>query len=236
MSDDILSVDIVYIEIIFRIGLALICGAVIGYERSYHGRPAGFRTHALVCMASSLLMTVSTYEYLWVDVPSETVRYDPTRIAQGIMTGIGFLGAGVIMKEGMTVRGLTTAASIWMTAAIGIVAGAGLYIPLIASVILTLITLSVFRWIELHMPSYVYYHFHVRFKGDIELTHRSIEDLITSTGFTFFNVSYRSDGKDFSLKYSMLLRTSNRKNAYFLLQSLEDNDDVLDFRLIPVVN
>src|SRR5512145_2985234 len=106
-----------------RILVSLAAGAVIGYERSYRGRPAGFRTHALVCMASTVLMLVTVYESHWVQTPDTLIRLDPTRMAQGIMTGIGFLGAGVIMHDGLTVRGLTTAASIWATAAIGILAG-----------------------------------------------------------------------------------------------------------------
>src|SRR5690606_40434570 len=117
-----------------RLVAALVAGAVIGYERSFHGRPAGFRTHALVCMASSLLMLVTVYEAHWVQTDGGSVRLDPTRMAQGIMTGIGFLGAGVIIKEGFSVRGLTTAASIWITAAIGVLAGIGFYFPLVVSV------------------------------------------------------------------------------------------------------
>src|SRR5438132_472276 len=103
-----------------RLLVALGAGAAIGFERSYHGRPAGLRTHALVCTASSLLMLITVYEGHWMHAASALVQLDPTRMAQGIMTGIGFLGAGVIIKEGLSVRGLTTAASIWITAAIGI--------------------------------------------------------------------------------------------------------------------
>jgi putative Mg2+ transporter-C (MgtC) family protein len=136
------------LEMVLRLLAALLAGAMIGYERSYHGRPAGFRTHALVCTASSLLMFISVYEAQWVRVAVESVRLDPTRMAQGIMTGIGFLGAGVIIREGLSVRGLTTAASIWITAAMGILAGVGFYFPLAVSVILTLGVLSLFRWIE----------------------------------------------------------------------------------------
>src|SRR4029079_6308222 len=148
---------------IVRLVAALAAGALIGYERTYHGRPAGFRTHALVCTASSLLMLVTVYEAHWVRAAADMVRLDPTRMAQGIMTGIGFLGAGVIMKEGLSVRGLTTAASIWMTAAIGILAGIGFYFPLAVSVIISIGLLSIFRWIESRMPSQAYYHFDVRF-------------------------------------------------------------------------
>src|SRR5258708_27659873 len=146
-------------EMAIRLLVALAAGALIGYERSYHGRPAGFRTHSLVCMASSLLMLVTVYEAHWVRVTVQAVSIDPTRMAQGIMTGIGFLGAGVIIKEGLSVRGLTTAASIWTTAAIGILAGVGFYFPLALSVLLTLGVLSLFRCIEGRMPSQAYYHF-----------------------------------------------------------------------------
>src|SRR4026207_1071391 len=126
---------------VLRFLAALLAGALIGYERSYHGRPAGFRTHALVCTASSLLMLVTVYEAHWVRATADLVRLDPTRMAQGIMTGIGFLGAGVIMKDGLSVRGLTTAASIWITAAIGILTGIGFYFPAILATVFTLGTL-----------------------------------------------------------------------------------------------
>jgi len=86
--------------ILVRVLAAVAVGAVIGFERSFHGRPAGFRTHALVCVASSLLMLVTVYQNQWMAiVPLDAIRTDPTRMAQGIMTGIGFLGAGVIFKE-----------------------------------------------------------------------------------------------------------------------------------------
>src|SRR5258708_11305452 len=99
-----------YAAIALHLVIALAAGGIIGLERSYHGRPAGFRTHALVCMASSALMLLTVYHERWFHgVPPETIRIDPTRMAQGVMTGIGFLGAGVIMKEGLSVRGLTTA-------------------------------------------------------------------------------------------------------------------------------
>ncbi|TMG77036.1 MAG: MgtC/SapB family protein, partial [Betaproteobacteria bacterium] len=115
-----------YGEMALHLLIALAAGGIIGLERSYHGRPAGFRTHALVCIASTVLMILTVYHVKWFEASFlERVAIDPTRMAQGIMTGIGFLGAGVIMKEGLTVRGLTTAASIWITAAIGILIGVG---------------------------------------------------------------------------------------------------------------
>src|SRR5688572_33401569 len=138
---------------LLRLLAALGSGALIGYERAFHGRPAGLRTHVLVCLASSLLMLVTVYEMHWVKTGPGEIRLDPTRMAQGIMTGIGFLGAGVVVKEGLTVRGLTTAASIWITASIGILTGIGFYFPAGIATVLTLGTLSVFRWIEQRMPA-----------------------------------------------------------------------------------
>src|SRR3972149_2350583 len=100
-----------HLVMVVRILGALAIGAVIGLERTFHGRPAGFRTHALVSVASALLMLVTVYQNEWMtQVAADAIRTDPTRMAQGIMTGIGFLGAGVIFKEGLTVRGLPTAA------------------------------------------------------------------------------------------------------------------------------
>src|SRR5438552_932324 len=125
--------------IIVRVAGALVIGAMIGFERTFHGRPAGFRTHALVCVASALLMLVTVYQHQWMTLLTpDAVRTDPTRMAQGIMTGIGFLGAGVIFKEGLTVRGLTTAASIWITAAIGILVGIGFWFAAIVGAVATL--------------------------------------------------------------------------------------------------
>ena len=172
------------IEMLLRIFAAVVAGALIGYERSYHGRPAGFRTHTLVCAASSLLMLVTVYEAHWVRVAADTVRLDPTRMAQGIMTGIGFLGAGVIIKEGLSVRGLTTAASIWMTAVIGILAGVGFYFPLAVSVVTTVGVLSVFRLIESRMPSQVYYLFEVRFARAGGISKDALRELVKKHGFS----------------------------------------------------
>ena len=119
-----------YLEITVHLASAWIAGSLIGLERSFHGRPAGFRTHALVCLASAVLMMITVYQSDWLTFAlPDTIRADPQRMAQGIMTGIGFLGAGVIFKEGLSVRGLTTAASIWITAALGILYGVGFYYP-----------------------------------------------------------------------------------------------------------
>src|SRR5258708_36666375 len=90
------------LEIVFRLVVALLAGAAIGFERSYQGRPAGIRTHALVCRASSLLMLVTAYETRWMQLTGDLVRLYPTPRAQGIITGLGFLGAGVVSRGGLS--------------------------------------------------------------------------------------------------------------------------------------
>src|SRR5437763_4485248 len=143
-----------YAAIALHLVIALAAGGIIGLERSYHGRPAGFRTHALVCLSSCMLMVLTVYQDTWLSALAlDQVSVDPTRMAQGIMTGIGFLGAGVIMKEGLSVRGLTTAASIWITSAIGILIGVGMYFPAFLATALALGVLSVFRVIEAKLPA-----------------------------------------------------------------------------------
>lgn len=117
---------------------ALLLGMVVGYERSYHGRAAGIRTYGLVCMASASVTVIVGYPHFWFGgLTPLTATADPTRVIQGIVTGIGFLGAGVIMKEGLNISGLTTAASIWASSAIGILCGAGFYF---AAIMLTMIS------------------------------------------------------------------------------------------------
>jgi len=222
------------LEMILRLLAALLAGAFIGYERSFHGRPAGLRTHVLVCLASAVLMLVTVYEDHWVRVVGES-RLDPTRMAQGIMTGIGFLGAGVIVKEGLNVRGLTTAASIWITAAIGVLAGVGLYLPLVVSVLLALTVLSVFRWIEMHVPTQAYYYFDVQYAREGNLSEEAMRELLGRLGFSVANFSYRLDGVGSSrlLRHKMTLQTTDRGAAARLARWLEENQTVNEFRISP---
>src|SRR4029078_6024894 len=174
--------------ILGRLAGALVIGAMLGFERPFHGRPAGFRTHALVCIASALLMLVTGFQLHWMtEVPIDTIRADPTRMAQGIMTGIGFLGAGVIFKEGLTVRGLTTAASIWVTAAIGVLIGIGFWYPAILGAIATLAVLGLFRVIENRLPSEFYAHHSLRFHRDRVMGENDLHDMITAHGFSVAN-------------------------------------------------
>ncbi|GAB4511063.1 MAG: MgtC/SapB family protein [Sulfuricaulis sp.] len=223
-----------YLTILIHLGAAVLAGGLIGLERTYHGRPAGFRTHTLVCTASSLLMLLTVYQWdLLKGVPLETMRVDPTRMAQGIMTGIGFLGAGVIMKDGLTVRGLTTAASIWMTASIGILFGIGFYFPAIVATLLTLGTLSLFRWIEAIMPSQYYARLHVRFKRQETPPEPELRDMIMQHDFSVANLSYQLGDEGKVFEYQMTIRTQGKDSYRRLAETLTAKEQVLEFHIYP---
>ena len=140
--------------IFFNLLGALFLGALVGYERAYHGRAAGMRTYGLVCMASAALTVFAGYPTLWYGGHAGLpINPDPTRVVQGIVTGIGFLGAGVIMKEGLNIRGLTTAASIWAASAIGVLVGVGFYIAAISLTLLSAICMVWVAKLEYWLPS-----------------------------------------------------------------------------------
>jgi putative Mg2+ transporter-C (MgtC) family protein len=223
-----------YLEIVFRLIAALAAGGLIGLERSHRGRPAGFRTHALVCLSSSLLMLVTVYESHWMprDAAARVVL-DPTRLAQGIMTGIGFVGAGAIIKEGLTVRGLTTAASIWITAAIGILTGVGFYFAAVLGTVLTLGTLSAFRWIERRLPTESYAVFMVRFAREAVMDEAALRQLIGEHDLDLHNLSYRLRGDVGQFEYRMVLRTLNPANLLKLSNTLNSRQGVLEYRIAP---
>ena len=223
-----------YYEILEHLLVALAAGGLIGFERSYHGRPAGFRTHSLVCVASSALMLVTMYQSHWYpEAFAGRVALDPTRMAQGIMTGIGFLGAGVIFKEGLTVRGLTTAASIWITAAIGILAGIGFYFPMIVTTGLTLGTLSVFRWIEAKVPGEFFAHLLVRCPRDGGMAEEELRRFLLDYGFSVANMSYASSAEPRCFDYQMVIKAHGKARARDLAEALGKSAKVLEFRMTP---
>ncbi len=132
-------------DIIMRSILAVVLSGFIGFERQLHRRHAGLRTHILVSLGSCLIMLTSLYVF---DIYKDVTSLDPTRIAAGVITGIGFLGAGTIIRDTEGVRGLTTAASLWVVAAIGLAAGCGFWKAAAFVTALTLIVLLILRYFE----------------------------------------------------------------------------------------
>jgi putative Mg2+ transporter-C (MgtC) family protein len=142
-----------------RLALAFILGGAIGLEREIHGRPAGLRTHILVCVSATMIMLASkSHAQLLYPLPADIrINIDPGRIVAGIMTGIGFLGAGAIIRLGDLIRGITTAACIWFVAALGIVIGEGCYALALLSTGSILIVLITLQWLEHHFHAIVYH-------------------------------------------------------------------------------
>ncbi len=132
-------------QIFIRLFLSLILGGLIGLERQIHRRTAGLRTHILVSLGSCLIMLTSLYIF---DIYKNQVPLDPARIAAGVITGIGFLGAGTIIRESEGIKGLTTAASLWVVAGIGLACGCGFYSAALFSSVLAFITLFFLRYPE----------------------------------------------------------------------------------------
>src|SRR5690554_1161951 len=132
---------------IIRLLLAGLMGGIIGLERESHGRPAGLRTHIIVSLGSCLIMLVSIYDF------EDAGNRDPARLAAQVISGIGFLGAGTILREGATIIGLTTAASLWVVAGIGLAMGGGFYLGGVATTILAVCTLAFLDKIENKWPS-----------------------------------------------------------------------------------
>lgn len=133
---------------------AVVAGGLIGLEREWRGRAAGFRTHILVCLASALLMQAAVTQADWAfsRLPADNIMTDPTRMAHGVLTGIGFLCAGVIFRNGFSVHGLTTAASLWITSAIGLLFGAGLTALGALATAVTAVILVALRLVSLRLP------------------------------------------------------------------------------------
>lgn len=138
-------------EFIFRVFVAALLGGMIGFEREYRAKEAGLRTHFLVAMGSALFMIVSQYGFN--AVLSTSITLDPSRVAAQVVSGIGFIGAGTIIFQKHVIKGLTTAAGLWVTSAIGLACGSGLYLLSVASTLLVLLCLETIFFILMRIGS-----------------------------------------------------------------------------------
>ena len=129
-------------QMLVKLVISAVLGGIIGLQRERAERPAGFRTHVLVCLGSTLIMLISSEAF------KGNSAVDPTRIAAQVVTGIGFLGAGTIIRQGSIIKGLTTAASIWVVSAIGLAVGIGYYLGAVITTILVFLVLTIFKIVE----------------------------------------------------------------------------------------
>ncbi len=216
-------------DILLRMSGALVAGSLIGLERTYRGRAAGLRTYALVALGSALLVAVSEFA-----VASNTPGAGyPTNVIQGIVTGIGFLGAGVIIKEGFTVRGLTTAASIWVVANIGVAFGAGLYLSGVLGTFVTWAALDLLHRLEGRVPVQSMVHCAIGFPRDQALDDDGLRELVGRYGYSIDEFSCRLDGASGTLEYEIVMRSSHADGIPVLARGLLTEPSITSFRIVP---
>ncbi len=214
---------------------ALLLGLVVGYERSFHGRAAGMRTYGLVCMASAALVVVSGYPSYWYGGHNAAVAVaDPTRVIQGIVAGIGFLGAGVIVKDGLTISGLTTAASIWASSTIGVLVGVGFYA---AAILLTALSAVSMMWgsrLADWLPSHPAVAITMRFTKDFGPRLDLLRRAVPEWGYEIVEGSIAITCSDGQAEWRLVLVTVSRDVAVSIAEladKLAGFDGVKDFKL-----
>jgi len=219
-------------EVVANLALAWGAGSLIGLERTYNGRVAGFRTHGLVCLAAAVAMALAYLPVLRPgSFPPGAVLLDPSRISQGVMTGVGFLGAGVIFKEGATVQGLTTAASIWATAAIGQTFGMGLWAPAVFATVLVLVILIVQRRIEGLVPSRALGLASLRFEADKAPSEAELNALLGDPRIYLENFSYAVSEGGRVIEYRADLSTPRKSGFGAVAHRLRAAPGLIEFNL-----
>lgn len=211
-----------YLTVLFKFVLATILGALIGFEREYKNRPAGLRTNILVCIGSTLVQiisldTFSTYAGL--------TNLDPSRLGAQVISGIGFLGAGTIIREGASVKGLTTAAGLWVVACIGLAIGNGSYLPAILGALFSYITLKALKSVENRVATRVPY-----MELEIQMEHKpgqvgKIGQALGSMGVSIRNIELRENGEDIMCMILSLKLPPGLEKADLIAQ-LKKYDDI----------
>ncbi len=211
-------------EIILRLFLGALIGGIIGFERSAHGRAAGFRTHLLVCVASVLIMIISEYFHYLSVWDSSYVRVDPARLAAGAITGVGFLGAGVIVKMGLTIQGLTTAACLWIVSAIGLSIGSGLYTAGLVSFVITYISLWLLRMMEDRMLrlSYKFITVVMKEEGDEE----TITSVIKKYDSIINNINYERNIEKAESVFDITIAFKEKASIKKILEGISSVENV----------
>jgi putative Mg2+ transporter-C (MgtC) family protein len=215
------------LEALFRIALAVGLSAVLGFEREHRGRAAGLRTMILVCLGTTLAMLVSERISVQYGADDPDVRVDPGRVASGIITGIGFLGGGVILKLGSLIRGVTTAATIWFVAALGIAVGHGDYLLAIGATLVALMVLVLLQYPERRISGNVYRKIVVLTDaasgGVVDELRRAIEE----EGGRIVDLDAARDKALGHMELRFQIRTTQRLQAPSVVRRLAELDGVL---------
>ena len=209
-------------DLIIRLAFATLLGGILGFEREIHGRPAGLRTHLLVSLGAAAFMMMSPL----IANMTQNPPGDPGRIAAQIVTGIGFLGAGAIVKEGVNIRGLTTAACLWVAAAIGMACGAGLFSEAILISILSIFALVLLPYTEVLVKKHSYRLLEITLPLESKVS--SILDAVQSKGVRVLRCDLDRDYQNSTLTTTLLIRLHHRgvtdKHAHNIINAIESLD------------
>lgn len=206
-------------NLIFRLAAAGILGTVIGLDREYRAKDAGFRTHFMVSLGSALFMVISRYGF------GDGVSFDPSRVAAQVVSGIGFIGAGTIIFQRHVVRGLTTAASLWATAGIGMAAGAGMYGIALSATALALVALEALSLVFRNLGTRrIYVSFYVSRRETAQKVFDAlrIEDYMLVS----YEVSRQSAENRAEYRVSMMIKSRRGNDAGRFLEALQSDPDV----------
>lgn len=218
-----------YLDISLRLFLAAVLGGIIGWERERDNHPAGFRTHILVSVGSALIMLVSAYGFQEF-MDEHNVRFDPSRVGAQVVSGIGFLGAGAIVRQGLTVNGLTTAATLWVVAGIGLAVGSGFIYGAILTTILVFISLELLKRFD--------YTF--RLKNDLQIlsmeldgnkvTVGQIASLVMEKGIEIDRVKIEPTEEQQFVKLQFLLRLQDQQSIASVLDQVKTMQGVVSIQ------
>ena len=209
------------LDIIIRLCLGFAAGAIIGFERSSRRQVAGLRTHILIATGATLLMLLSIY------LPQQSPHAfgDPGRIAAQVVSGIGFLGAGAIIRLGNNVRGLTTAASIWFVAAVGLAIGGGMFVMAGSAVVLGLITLMLLRIFERRVfPKARFKLLEISYKDNAHNTKETL-DIIKTSGISIQSVDVNHGSKTKGTKLRLLVRIPETVDIASIARTIKKSSD-----------
>ncbi len=213
---------------VFRLLLALIAGALVGLERESHAKPAGFRTHIIISIGACLLMLLSIY------IPQTFMDFkngDPGRIAAGVVTGIGFLGAGAIMRFGLTVKGMTSAASIWAIAAVGMTIGAGFYAAAAVAMVIMLVVLHLLEIFEDKYLGWTLYKRMTVMGARREGMFENLQRVFKENKVSIYDWSMIEKIEGGTVEYSTLTRIRESIDVRKLFEDLRAIEGVMEIRL-----
>lgn len=239
MTLDSLLVAVSDTDVMLPLLCSLFAGALIGAERELHGKPAGVRTHTLVCFASALMTLLGLRMEEWtaaLPVDAQIVT-DMARMPHAILTGIGFLGAGVIFREGATVQGLTTAASLWLTAVLGIVFGTGLLEVATIGTVIALLILVLLRLLQSIMPPKPEIRIEVAVSSESRYDGARLKADLAANGLQAGSMSIRQDRGSGLRRYALLASGQDKTiDCDRLLQFLQDAGEMQEVAIVPLEN